>query len=331
MDKPKVLLDSGAFTAWKQNVRISLNQYAKFVKENEHEFDGCFNLDVIGDLEKSYNNWLLLKAKGVNTIPIFHLSGSKDQKTEEDYLRKYLDQTDFIGVGAVATLDDSQRRHGLDRIFEKYFVDSQGRAKVKVHGLGTTSTSMMKRYPWYSVDSFTPVISAVWGSVLLPRWNENGIPQYDDLLTCRISNQANYEGDSESTWLGLPESVRALNCKLFESLNFELGEVTNIEKKDRRGKKGEQKGRQQPMFVARHPADPNEMSLANKWEIRMHWNLLIWRKLQDILKDVIINTGVSTTTHLKIFGKVTPKLHMLISYYYCSDSIFKAIKHYRND
>ena len=83
MKKPRVLLDSGAYTVSRKGKQIDIKKYAQFIQENGDYFDGCFNLDVIGDGEASYQNWLKLKSLGVQTIPVFH------NNTNPKYLEVY--------------------------------------------------------------------------------------------------------------------------------------------------------------------------------------------------------------------------------------------------
>jgi len=338
--KPRVLLDSGAFTAQKKKKTIDIDKYAKYVIKHGDEYAGCFNLDAIGQgkdeqiakskqdarpdeliittAEQSYLNWEYLRKKGANTIPVYHIG------TDEKWLRKYLDQTDYIGLGAIANLDTNQRLVGLDVLWKKYFLDKKGVPKVKVHGLGLTAIPIMLRYPWYSVDSFTPVISAVWGSVLLPRYKDKF--QYLDLNIYRISDQADHGQGITGSFATLPRILQKRYIRLFERNGFELGEIAYQKQNPRRGKR--EKPKQEPMFDIIKPPSKNK-TLANHWEERMRWNLTLWNKLRThMTNDVIMYMGVSTTTHLKIYNMVKPKLDILISYAYLSESIDQMRREY---
>lgn len=340
---PKVILDSGAYTAHKKGIVINIDEYASFVKKHSSEFAGCFNLDSIGNAKVSYENWIHLKEKGADTIPVYHIG------TDEKYLVKYLEQTDYIGLGAIANLDTTQRMLSLSRIWENYLIDEQGYPKVKVHGLGLTAIPIMMRYPWYSVDSFTPVISAVWGSVLLPWFDSKGVPHFFNLFICRISDQGNHKGGLANSYPSLPVSTREKYSKMFEQYGFKLGEIAYQEKRPRRGKKDEIERKPKPMFDLIRPSDPEIKTLANSWEERMRWNLTIWSILRERLPryprkfhhnepsyeeriregdKTIMYMGVSTTTHMEIFSMIEPKLDILISYAYLTDSIHKMIKTY---
>src|SRR5574337_698161 len=58
--------------------------------------------------------------------------------------------------------------HWLDRMWERHLTDGSGRPKLKVHGFGLTSLPLMKRYPWFSVDSSTWVQWSANGMILIP-------------------------------------------------------------------------------------------------------------------------------------------------------------------
>ena len=344
MKTPRVLIDSGAYTAYRQGITIDIDKYAQFVIEHGHEFDGCINLDHINDTKKSYENWKYLKSLGAHTIPVYHMVTG-----EEEYLKKYLDETDHIAIGAVANLDTEQRVQGFDVIWKKYFLDKDNMPKVKIHGLGLTQIDQMLKYPWFSVDSFTPVISAVWGSILLPIIRD-GQFKYFDMFICRVSDQAKHVVGNETSFLGLPPSAQKAYEGLITEAEFELGELRYQEQRPTRKDKKNPKKELKPEFgYIIKPADTEVRTLANHWEERMRWNLTMWTRLQrrtpvyprpyveNLIKKeemiqgpkTIMYMGVSTTTHLAIFGKVRPKLDILISYAYWSENIAKAVAKYR--
>jgi len=323
MKKPRVLLDSGAYTVSRKGKQIDIKKYAQFIQENGDYFDGCFNLDVIGDGEASYQNWLKLKSLGVQTIPVFH------NNTNPKYLKRYMDETDYVGIGAIANLNTNLRILHLNNLWKNYILDSKtNKPRIKTHGLGLTNVDIMTSFPWYSVDSFTPVISAVWGSVLLPAVTEDGKFDWGNVAIYRISDQATAKAGTTRNFLALPKVLQTKYANLLDKLGFNLGQITYQEKKLRRGRKDKNTTMPDKMFDLTKPADSSIKTLANHWEERMRWNLTLWTRLQRRLPEVKTYMGVSTTTHLGIFGLVKPKIDILISYAYLNDSIWNAIKEY---
>lgn len=356
--KPEVILDSGAYTAHRKGKDINIQDYIRFLQAYGKEFTASFNLDSISTgrgegkakregaitpAEKSYNNWKLLKEIGIETIPIYHLG------TDEKWLKAYLEETDYIGIGAIANLDTTQRLMGLSRIWKQYLTTKDGLPKVRVHGLGLTAIDIMVRYPWYSVDSFTPVISAVWGNILLPRIDHKKEPHYFDMRIIKASDQGMHMINIENSYLAVPKINRDIYSEMIKELDFELGDIAWQEKKDRRGKKGEQARKPEPIWDLIKPSDPNIKTIANSWEVRMKWNLIMWNRLKKRLpayprpfvdeedywpekrnrdSKTKNNMGVSTLTHLSLFSEVKPKHDILISYAYMTDAIHEAVKTY---
>ena len=168
-DKRKIFLDSGAFSAFTKGVDVDLPAYCQYIKDNDdilEKVDGTVLasvLDGIGDPLKTYQNQLAMEARGVRPLPCFHYG------EDERYLDWYVANYDYITIGGMVPISTPQLKLWLDRIWEKHLVDGAGRPKVRVHGFGLTTPSLMERYPWYSVDSSSWVqIARVGGMLLMP-------------------------------------------------------------------------------------------------------------------------------------------------------------------
>ena len=129
------------------------------------------NLDVIGDGDGSFENWMKIREAGLRPVPVWHPQTALSKKSKYDaehWLRKYLDLTDHIAIGAIAKVSSRQRVVALDRIWEDYLIDEDRMPKVKVHGMGITSYELMTRYPWHSVDSTSWLQVGMYGKVYIP-------------------------------------------------------------------------------------------------------------------------------------------------------------------
>lgn len=172
MDQVKVFLDSGAFSAFTKGVDVDLPGYCEYIHRNRHiiaEDDGAILasvLDGIGDPAKTLENQLAMEALGVRPLPCFHYG------EDERYLEFYIKNYDYITIGGMVPISTAQLFYWLDRIWDKYLTDGAGRPRVKVHGFGLTTHSLMVRYPWYSVDSSRWVQAAAMGGIMLPDWNQ---------------------------------------------------------------------------------------------------------------------------------------------------------------
>ncbi len=164
--KVPFMVDSGAYSAFRKGLEIDIDEYIKFLKEKivMHTEVVYINLDVIGDGEASYKNWIYMRKKGLNPIPVFHVG------SDDSLLQKYLEKTDHIGIGALANLTARRRLPFLDRIWTKYLLDEKLMPKYKVHGLGVTSFGLMARYPWHSLDSTSWFRAGIYGKLMMPQY-----------------------------------------------------------------------------------------------------------------------------------------------------------------
>lgn len=161
-DSKKVFLDSGAFSAMTKGVEIDLPAYCQYIKRNLDIIEVCSVLDGIGDPAKTLANQQRMEQLGTTPLPCFHYG--EDEKYLEYYIAKY----EYITLGGMVPISNTQLFHWLDRLWDKYLTDSAGHPRLKVHGFGLTAEELMTRYPWYSVDSSAWVQKAAMGSIMLP-------------------------------------------------------------------------------------------------------------------------------------------------------------------
>lgn len=152
------LLDSGAFSAYTQNVVIENSQYIKFAQEHRSSFFRIFALDEIGNADKSRQNYDEGKIIIPDLIPCFH----KDEPWE--FLDHYCQTSDYIAIGGLVAQGATKHRliKWLDICWsrlEKYW-------PIKVHLFGLTSPWAMMRYPAYSVDSTSARKYSAYGRYL---------------------------------------------------------------------------------------------------------------------------------------------------------------------
>lgn len=162
MGKIKLFLDSGAFSAFTQGVEIDINDYIDFIKEYEEHLEVYANLDVIGDPGATFANQKIMEDAGLDPLPCFHYG------EPISYLEYYIKNYDYISLGGMVPISTKDLRVWLDEIFSKYICDKDGMPLVKVHGFGLTSHPLMIRYPWYSVDSTSWVVTGRMGAVYVP-------------------------------------------------------------------------------------------------------------------------------------------------------------------
>lgn len=161
-DQMRVFMDSGAFSAFTLGEVIDLDAYCDYLKTNADIVDFASVLDGIGDPFKTYQNQCLMEQQGTEPLPCFHFG------EDERYLEYYIERYKFITLGGMVPHSTPENKLWLDRIWSKYLCDESGHARLKVHGFGMTSIPLMRRYPWFSVDSSSWVQVGFRGGIILP-------------------------------------------------------------------------------------------------------------------------------------------------------------------
>ena len=185
-----LFLDSGAFSAFTKGVHIDIQEYIGFIKENERYIDVYANLDVIGDAEATLKNQRIMEDAGLNPLPCFHYGD------DIFYLHTYLQEHDYIALGGMVPISTNDLAHWLDNLFSNFLCDKKGNPIVKVHGFGLTSLKLLRRYPWYSVDSTSWVMASRMGTIYIPQ-RKSGKWIYDkDPWKVAISSQSPKKSDA---------------------------------------------------------------------------------------------------------------------------------------
>ena len=153
-----MMLDSGAFSALKQNDPINLDSLIQYCLAHKDTYQAIISLDVIGDPVKSLENYKIMKKAGVDCIPVFHIY------SDLKYLYELADITDYIGIGGIAAKAKNERVDFLNKIFSQ-FNDSE---KVGFHGFGLGSEDLISQYPWRTCDSTAVFRVCVFGGIITP-------------------------------------------------------------------------------------------------------------------------------------------------------------------
>jgi hypothetical protein len=193
----RLMLDSGAFSAWTQNEQIDLNEYITYIKEHQHQLECYVNLDVIPGrpgversqheielaAQEGFDNYKKMRKAGLDPIPVYHQGESKK------WLERYRKEgCTYIGISPSADASANTIVPWLDEIFTD-LTTRDGVPLIKTHGFGVASFAMMKRYPWFTCDSTFWVITPSFGNIFVPQY-KNGEPDYSELpITVPISNR----------------------------------------------------------------------------------------------------------------------------------------------
>lgn len=182
----QLIIDSGAFSVWNKGGSIDIQDYISYCKENFDWCDYFVNLDVIpgkpfqknktSDIKEAakagWKNYRIMSDSlpKEKIIHVFH------QGEEFKWLEKMVDKIPYIGLSPANDKNTKQRIEWLDRCM-KYVTDSNGKPVVKFHGFAVTSSRIIAKYPWYSVDSATYLRAGAYGDIYIPKF-KNKIPDY---------------------------------------------------------------------------------------------------------------------------------------------------------
>ena len=178
----KVILDSGAFSAWTRNVEIDLDAYIAFIKKHLDNIEIAVALDVIpgypgkkltpqdrNDAAKqSAKNFFYMLRKGVpeeKLMPVYH------QGEAPIWLERMVEHgSPYIGISPANDKTSEQRRQWLTQTCNPIILDSDGAPIVKWHGFAVTAVELMHEYHWHSVDSATwRIMGGKFASIMLPK------------------------------------------------------------------------------------------------------------------------------------------------------------------
>jgi len=149
-----IIIDSGAFTAYKLNKVITLDEYCNFLDNINLPTKYYFTLDEIGNSKKTLANYNELKSRGYKPIPIF---------TRGDNIKlfhQYYKDTEFVGIGGIA---GTEKNSG----YLKYLMDEEGLKEFNCHWLGFWDRDFLFHYKPTSCDSSAWQHFSMFGRVYL--------------------------------------------------------------------------------------------------------------------------------------------------------------------
>ncbi len=149
----RVMIDSGAFSAYNLGKSIDLDAYCTWLHENMGWIDSYINLDKLDphNLEdgarQGWENYRHMRRRGLRPIPVLHAGENVD------WLHRYLDDgADYVALAAVAFIPKKHTDAWYAAVWD-HLVTADGSPAVKVHALGEGRVESMIAFPWKSVDT----------------------------------------------------------------------------------------------------------------------------------------------------------------------------------
>lgn len=155
--KIKLVVDSGAFTAWSKNTFVDLNKYCKFLLDNDNYIYKSINLDVINQnspeeaAKAGFANWIKMIDAGLSPIPVYHA------RENLKWLDAMIERTSYIGLSGTSLVSISESL-AWHKLVWSYITDRTGCPIVDTHAFGDTAIASLTNFPWTSCDSATWMI-----------------------------------------------------------------------------------------------------------------------------------------------------------------------------
>lgn len=169
LKKDKVRNDYSYFQLSNRKFRRYVDRYAKFIKKHRSCIDMYVNVDVIYNPELTWETQLYLeKEHGLNPVPVVHLNTGLEWV--EKYVRRGHEILGIGGLGQGATAENYT--DWADQVFDFLCPLPSRLPIIKPHGFAMTSCALMRRYPWWSVDSASWAKVGAHGSIYapIPKW-----------------------------------------------------------------------------------------------------------------------------------------------------------------
>lgn len=133
-------IDSGAFSAHTQGIKIRIKKYIQYIHDLQPDLYAV--LDSIGDAEKTRENQIIMESEGLVPMPVFHMN------EPVGYLDWYLERYDYIALGGMVM--NPNLGTWLREVWEHIW---RINPEVRIHGFGLTNQTEASKYPFCSIDS----------------------------------------------------------------------------------------------------------------------------------------------------------------------------------
>lgn len=134
----RIMLDSGAFSAWQSGASIDLDALVRASKKPI--WSESVSLDVIGSWQGSMQNAVAMRALGSPAMPVFHVG---DPWELLDFYCKHWPK---VGLGGMVGRDRIEIQRWLEQIFARKWPH-------RFHGFGKTDEPITMAFPFHSCDS----------------------------------------------------------------------------------------------------------------------------------------------------------------------------------
>ena len=204
----KNFLDCGAFTARARNLSINSEQFRRFIEVAYPYFINYTSLDFYyGFVSENVTEFTILLGLGLDPIYVTHL-GENEKELQRVFRGEYGFIPTNVGWGGAARDGAGVRIEYVNRMLQ--LIPPERLAQTRIHGFGMLQESLIKRFPFSSVDASTFGI-----------WAEHyQIPTPFGLMS--LKNRASNSVFSSSLYKEVVEWVKSLSYQQPIEMNFTL-------------------------------------------------------------------------------------------------------------
>lgn len=180
-EKRKIFVDSGAFSAHTKGRELDVDEYIQYLNDRQGCFEVIAQVDKIpGEFGKpktheqlikapdeSWENYLYMRERVIDKdrlTPIFH------QGEDFKHLHRMLETTfdgehiPYIGISPANDVSTKEKAKWFETVFR--IIRDSSNPNVKTHAFGMTSLDLLERYPFYSADSTSWIMTCANGSIM---------------------------------------------------------------------------------------------------------------------------------------------------------------------
>lgn len=232
----KLFVDSGAFSAHTKGRELDVDEYIEYLNQREGCFEVIAQVDKIpGEFGKkktreqlldapelSWENYIYMKDKVIDyerLTPIFH------QGEDFKHLHRLLETTfdgehiPYIGISPANDVSTKEKAKWFEVVFK--IIRDSSNPKVKTHAFGMTSLDLLEKYPFYSADSTSWLMTSANGSIMTS-W---GLMLMSDV---QVTNSKHFNHMSPETQAKVAEEVAKWGYDIEEcKTNYKIRGLVN--------------------------------------------------------------------------------------------------------
>lgn len=162
-----LMMDSGAYSAWRTGNPIDLVEYCDWLEEHQHRIGPYAALDEIDPddpvnaARRSYENLEYMLGRGLCPIPVFHI------REPFEWLERILaTKVPYVGLSGTSLIGDQRGIFDWYSQAWGYMTTPEGLPTVYVHAFGEATPQALTAFPWKSADSASWLYGAMRTSTM---------------------------------------------------------------------------------------------------------------------------------------------------------------------